>query len=90
VIVAIQWYDALSGGNLFTGTETLINSQSYFASQNDGTCESIDRLEVVANIHTTVTLTTISPLTDCDNNLDGDDMNGFIEFDLTQKDNVVL
>ena len=86
----ILWYDALSGGTVLSDTETLNNAQSYFASQNDGTCESIDRLEVFVNIYTTVTPITITPLTDCDNNLDGDDTNGFIEFDLTQKETEIL
>jgi len=86
----ILWYDAISGGNLFTGTETLINGQNYFASQNDGTCESIDRLQVTANIYTTVTQTNITALTNCDNDLDGDDTNGFIKFDLTQRASELL
>jgi hypothetical protein len=86
----ILWYDALSGGTVLSDTETLNNAQSYFASQNDGTCESIDRLEVFVNIYTTVIPITITPLSDCDNNLDGDDTNGFIEFDLTLKDSEIL
>ncbi|MDC9721427.1 MAG: hypothetical protein PSN34_01470, partial [Urechidicola sp.] len=86
----IQWYDTLTGGTVFTGTEVLINGQSYYASQNDGTCESIDRLEVFVNVYTTVIPTSITPLENCDNNLDGDDTNGFIEFDLTQKETDIL
>ncbi len=86
----IKWYDALTGGTEYTGTESLVDGQIYYASQNDGTCESTDRLEVFVNVYTTVTPTTISPLTGCDNNLDGDDTNGFIEFDLTQKETEIL
>ncbi|MFK5880293.1 MAG: hypothetical protein QM478_12460, partial [Flavobacteriaceae bacterium] len=86
----IQWYDTLTGGTLFTGTETLNNGQNYYASQNDGICESIDRLEVFVNVYSTVIPTSISPLFECDNNLDGNDTNGFIEFDLTQKKTELL
>ena len=86
----IQWYDTLTGGTIFTGTEVLINGLSYYASQNDGTCESVDRLEVFANVYMTVIPTSITPIQECDNNLDGDDTNGFIEFDLTQKEAELL
>ena len=50
----------------------------------------MDRLEVFVNVFTTVIPTTISPLTDCDNDLDSNDTNGFIEFDLTQKETEIL
>ncbi len=86
----ILWYNTLSGGTILSDTETLNDGQSYFASQNDGTCESVDRLEVFVNIYTTVTPTVISPLAECDNTSVGTDTDGFILFDLTLKDTEIL
>lgn len=50
----IQWYDAASGGNLYTGSEALIDGSSYFASQTVGACESNDRLQVTVTLLTSL------------------------------------
>jgi gliding motility-associated-like protein len=48
----IQWYDALSGGNILTNTTILQNGTTYFASQTINGCESI-RVPVLVNIQNT-------------------------------------
>ncbi|GAA4938142.1 hypothetical protein GCM10023314_08430 [Algibacter agarivorans] len=49
----IQWYDALTGGNLLAGTTALVDGQIYYATQTDGTssCESSVRTAVTAIIY---------------------------------------
>jgi hypothetical protein len=47
----IKWYSAASGGILYTGTEALVDGQSYFASQTVNGCESTTRLEVTAHVN---------------------------------------
>ncbi len=55
----IQWYDAATGGNLISSTDSLIDGNTYYASQIVGGCESQNRLAVnvilihikVVNIH---------------------------------------
>ncbi len=42
----VLWYDAPSGGNLLTGTTSLVDGSTYYASQTVGVCESIIRLAV--------------------------------------------
>lgn len=50
----IQWYDAAVGGNTFDPSEALINGTHYYAvSQTVEGCESADRLDVTATVHTT-------------------------------------
>jgi len=46
----ILWYSAASGGSPLLTTVTLVNGTTYYASQNNGTCESSSRLAVLVNI----------------------------------------
>lgn len=46
----IQWYAAATGGAPLLTTVPLVNNTSYYASQNNGTCESSNRLAVLVNI----------------------------------------
>ena len=50
---SIQWYDALTGGNLLTDSTALVDGQIYYATQTDGTtgCESSIRTAVTATIY---------------------------------------
>ena len=48
----IQWYDAVSGGNLLDGSTSLVDGLHYYASQtNDDGCESADLLNVAVTIN---------------------------------------
>ncbi|MDI1257314.1 MAG: fibronectin type III domain-containing protein, partial [Flavobacterium sp.] len=49
----IKWYDFATGGNLLASNTVVINGSTYYASQSNGTCESIARLAVTVNINTT-------------------------------------
>lgn len=44
----VSWYDAPTGGNLIADSTALISGTTYYASQNDGTCDSDVRLAVTA------------------------------------------
>ncbi|GAB1309529.1 hypothetical protein KH5_22120 [Urechidicola sp. KH5] len=88
--INIVWYDAPTGGTAYLGTEALINGNLYYASQNDGTCESIDRLTVEAMISETVVATVITPYELCDDTTSGSDTDGFSVFDLTSKESELL
>lgn len=46
----IKWYNASTGGTAYTGTEALVNSQTYYASQTVNGVESTARLAVTANV----------------------------------------
>ena len=46
----IVWYDAASTGNAYTGTEALVDGQTYYAENTNGTCTSTSRLAVLVNI----------------------------------------
>ena len=48
----IQWYTAMTGGTLLTGTTVLTDGSSYYASQTVNGCES-PRVAVTADINTT-------------------------------------
>ena len=50
---AIQWYDAIIGGTVYTGTDILIDGNHYYASQTVNGCESTVRLDVTATINPT-------------------------------------
>jgi|GEM_PF-1172360 len=67
----INWYDALSGGNLVgTGTSfttpSLNASTSYFVESTDNACTSSPRIEIIATVNTTPTVTGTTPATRCD------------------------
>jgi hypothetical protein len=44
----IKWYSSPSGGTLYTGTETLVDGQHYYASQTVAGVESATRLDITA------------------------------------------
>ena len=46
----IVYYDAAMGGNLLTLTTTLVDNQTYYASQTLSGCESLSRLALVPDI----------------------------------------
>jgi gliding motility-associated-like protein len=46
----IVWYDAASNGNAYVGTEDLVDGQTYYAENTNGSCSSISRLAVLVNI----------------------------------------
>ena len=50
---SIQWYDAMTGGNLLPDTTALVDGQMYYATQTDATtgCESSLRTAVMATIY---------------------------------------
>ncbi|MDT0554306.1 T9SS type B sorting domain-containing protein [Urechidicola vernalis] len=81
----ILWYDAATGGNLLLASDLLLDGQYYYASQNDGVCESFDRLEVSVTLFDMVTPTNIAPIIECDNTSFGTDSDGIIRFNLTEK-----
>ena len=50
---SIIWYDQASGGTAYTGTESLVNGNHYYASQTVASCESTARLDVTVVIKDT-------------------------------------
>ncbi|MEC4004735.1 T9SS type A sorting domain-containing protein [Flavobacterium sp. SUN052] len=46
----IVWYDAASGGIIIPNNTLLVSGTTYFASQNNGTCESPTRLAVTTTL----------------------------------------
>ncbi|MEI8202575.1 MAG: hypothetical protein WCH34_06155, partial [Bacteroidota bacterium] len=52
---SIKWYDAAYGGNLLVSTTSLINGNTYYASQTVGGSESNFRFAVTVNIPITPT-----------------------------------
>ncbi|MCB9426184.1 MAG: gliding motility-associated C-terminal domain-containing protein [Flavobacteriales bacterium] len=46
----VQWYLNATGGTPLPDTELLKDNTTYYASQNDGTCESSQRLAVAINL----------------------------------------
>jgi len=51
----VKWYNAATGGTAYTGSETLVNGQHYYASQTISGVESTSRLDVIATVTTTPT-----------------------------------
>jgi hypothetical protein len=62
---AIQWYDSPTGGILLTPSTILIDGQHYYASQTIGQCESVERLDVTANIQTIAAPSLLAPVDFC-------------------------
>lgn len=85
----ILWYTTNFGGNALDSTVSL-NSITYYASQTINACESLTRLAVDVLIHETVNIPSLSTLQECDTNLDGDNTNGFTQFDLTINETLML
>jgi len=88
----IQWYDTQTGGSPLNSSEVLV-SKTYYATQTEVGCESPSRLPVDVVIYETVVPlqpSDIPILETCDTNQDGDDTNGFAEFDLTSNASILL
>ena len=88
----IKWYDTVSGGSPLDVSE-LLSTKTYYATQTEMGCESSSRLLVDVIIYETVVPlqpSEIPILETCDNNLDGNDTNGFAEFDLTSNASILL
>ncbi|WP_100612674.1 Ig-like domain-containing protein [Confluentibacter lentus] len=88
----ILWYDVATGGVPLNLSEVL-TSKTYYATQTELGCESNTRLVVDVIIYNTVIpplSTNIPTLQVCDTNTDGNDTNGFTEFDLTLNEAIVL
>lgn len=50
----IQWYDAATNGNIIPSNTSLVNGNTYYASQTVGVCESTSLLSVVVTINSTI------------------------------------
>lgn len=86
----ILWYSSSSGGVPINTSEQL-TTNTYYASQSINGCESSIRTTIDIRVHNTVTPPTTLPVLEiCDDILDGDDTNGFSEFDLTSYNQIVL
>lgn len=88
----VLWYDVPTGGTALSTSE-ILTTKTYYATQTELGCESIDRLAIDVTVYETVTpplSSDIPTLQVCDTNADGDDTNGFTEFDLTQNETVIL
>ncbi|SFZ92102.1 gliding motility-associated C-terminal domain-containing protein [Flaviramulus basaltis] len=88
----ITWYDLSAGGSPLNTSDLLI-TKTYYATQTINGCESLDRLSVNIIINETVVLpeaSTIPDLYECDSMLDGDDTNGYTNFDLTANETILL
>ncbi|MDV7186388.1 T9SS type B sorting domain-containing protein [Lutibacter sp. TH_r2] len=87
----IQWYANSSGGSPLDTSTILADGSTYYATQTVNNCESPTRLAVNTTIYKTVTIpSTIPIIKTCDTNIDGDDTNGFSEFDLTLNESTLL
>ncbi len=53
----IQWYDASVGGTLLSPSTSLIDGTTYYASETNSSCESVDRFAVTVIIHSVETPT---------------------------------
>jgi gliding motility-associated-like protein/uncharacterized repeat protein (TIGR01451 family) len=53
----IVWYDQATNGSAYNATDALEDGLKYYASNNNGTCESSERLEVTVAITTAADIT---------------------------------
>jgi len=89
--MGIKWYSSLTSTTPLPNNQGL-TSATYYVTQTVETCESA-RFEVEVTI-----LETVNPLVSsdipmmqqCDSNLDGDATNGFVNFDLTSNEALLL
>lgn len=56
----ITWYDAPSGGNIVTPTQTGVGTSTYYAEASDGTCSSLTRTAVTLLIRALPATPTVS------------------------------
>lgn len=61
----IVWYNAASGGTVVANGTALVSGTTYYASQNNGICESAARLAVTATINAVPTITATTPAGSC-------------------------
>ena len=84
---------AEAGTGALTGVNaiTLVNGDSVFARiENDGNPNCFDTTEITITIDLLPLATNPGDFAICDNNSDGDDANGFTEFNLTSRDTFIL
>ncbi|UPT71532.1 MAG: T9SS type A sorting domain-containing protein [Flavobacterium sp. JAD_PAG50586_2] len=61
----IVWYTAATGGTVVPNSTALVSGTTYYASQNNGTCESATRLGVTVTLNTMPTVTSTTPASRC-------------------------
>jgi gliding motility-associated-like protein len=89
----ILWYASSSGGSALNSSDLLVDKTTYYASQTINDCESVTRLPITIQVSETVVVpqsSEIPNLFECDTDIDGDDINGFSTFDLTQNEVILL
>jgi len=89
----IKWYASATGGTPLNSSTVLTTNTTYYASQIINTCESPARLAISVTVFETVTPPVfLVPLVlpECDTNSDGNDTNGFTNFDLTTNETTLL
>ena len=65
----IQWYATSTGGSALSGSTSLVNGNTYYASQTISGCEGISRLAVVVALNVVTDITTnVSGITITANN----------------------
>ncbi|MGY5355100.1 Ig-like domain-containing protein [Wenyingzhuangia sp. IMCC45467] len=58
----LVWYNQPSGGTAYASTDALSDGTKYYAANNDGGCESSNRLEVTATVNDATTPTTANTM----------------------------
>lgn len=61
----IVWYTAATGGTIVPNSTAVVSGTTYYASQNNGTCESATRLGVTVTLSTMPTVTSTTPAGRC-------------------------
>lgn len=90
--IDVIWYDANIDGNVLSNTD-ILTSATYYATQTLQDCESPVRLVIDVIIYETVVplqQSEIPNILSCDDLVDGNDTNGFVTFDLTQNESILL
>ncbi len=88
----VQWYDTDTRGTPLDASEALV-TKTYYATQTEMGCESTSRFPVDVVIYETVVPlqpSEIPVMETCDTDQDGNDTNGFAEFDLTSNAPILL
>ncbi len=82
----VQWYDVAIGGSALPVSTSLVDGDTYYASQNVSGCESVNRLPVTINMLASPEVDSQpEPILICDVNQDG-----YIQVDLTVHEQVIL
>lgn len=61
----IVWYTAATGGTVVPNSTALVTGTTYYASQNNGSCESATRLGVTVTLDSMPTVTSTTPSSRC-------------------------